>query len=415
MLRSFLSILIICLFTSFSYSQLEKRSLLGSVIDATTKEPLPFVNVFFANTSIGASSLTDGSFQIKNIAPGKYDLVASYIGYKPYSIPIDFSDQSSGFTSEIKIIIELEQEAKELSEIIVKADTANRARNYKDFLRNFIGETHNAKKCKILNPKDIHLYFDPKENTLVAHSKKPIEIENRALGYKISYYLYQFEVNFRTGTLYIFGVPRYEELTPEGDRQARVWERERVQAYLGSVNHFMRALRDSAIIENGFEVKKVFTIPNINRPSDEFLTRKIRELSKKNKDGMIVFSNNAKDSLSYYTRLRSQPKERDSIAEKKLTGSEFKRSSPDRIENIKGKYQIVHREKEEVEYLPYMGRKYTEKQKSLFNFLNQALTIYANGYYEDVKTLFLEGYLSWHEKMSNLLPLEYHPMKKQSK
>ncbi len=414
MLRLFLSVLIICLFSSFSYSQLEKRSLLGSVIDATTKEPLPFVNVFFANTSIGASSLTDGSFQIKNIAPGKYDLVASYIGYKPYSIPIDFSDQSSGFSREIKIIIELEQEAKELSEIIVKEDTVNRARNYKDFLRNFIGETRNAKKCKILNPKDIHLYLDPKESTLVAHSKKPIEIENRALGYKIYYYLYQFEVNFRTGTLYNFGVPRYEVLTAESAKQKRVWERERAEAYFGSVTHFMRALRDTALVENDFVVKKIFTLPNKSRPSEEFLTKKIKTLMKNDK-GVITFSSNSNDSLSYYLRLRNEPKEIDSIGKKRLTGAEFSRSAADKIEDMKGKYEVTYKEREEEGYLMIVRRKYTEKQKSLFNFLNQALTIYANGYYEDVKTLFLEGYLSWHEKMSNLLPLEYHPMKKQSK
>jgi hypothetical protein len=122
---------------------------------------------------------------MKGISPGKYDLVASFVGYKPFMLSLDFSDKVSGFTKEIKLTIELEQDAKELSEIIVKADTLNWVKNFADFKKSFLGETHNSKQCKILSPHDIHFYFDPKDAVLVAHAKKPIEVENLALSYKI--------------------------------------------------------------------------------------------------------------------------------------------------------------------------------------------------------------------------------------
>ena len=175
----------------------------------------------------------------------------------------------------------------------------------------------------------------------------------------------------------------------------------------------MRALRDTALLQNDFFVKKIFTLPNKARPTDEFLNKKIKALMKNNK-GAITFSDNPKDSLSYFMRLRNQPKEIDSIAEKELTGAEFIRSISDKIENIKGKFEVTYKEHEEYGYLKYVDRKYTKRQKSVFHFLSDPLKIYENGYYEDVRTLFMEGYLSWHEKMSNLLPQEYHPKEKPS-
>ncbi len=405
----FLVLLLVSLFSQLGNAQTEKKSIKGKVIDATTKEPLPFVNVFLANTTTGTSSLADGTFHIEGISIGKYDLIASYVGYKPFSLAVDFSEIKNGSTEKIQLTIELEQEAKELRPIVVREDTVNWARNFEDFKKHFLGETHNSKKCRILNPKDIHLYFDPKDGVLVAHAKKPIEIENLALGYKIYYYLYQFEVNFKTDLVYIFGVPRFEELVPSKDRQAKIWQRERKKAYYGSVTHFTRALRDSSLKESGFVVKKIFTKVNPERPSDEWLNKKIKQLRDKNKSNVLILSGDSKDSLSYYMKLRSLPKEIDSIAKMIYTGAEFVRSNKETLENIKGKYEVVFDSREEIEYLNVVRRKYTEKQKSIFHFLSNSLTVYANGYYEDVRSFFLEGYRSWHEKYSNILPLEYRP------
>lgn len=408
MFRS-LAVLLLYSYSHSGIAQTENKSIRGKIIDASTKEPLPFVNVFLANTATGTSSLADGTFLIEGIVIGKYDLIASYVGYKPFSLPVDFSEKKNGYTKEVQLTIELEQEAKELQAIVVREDTVNWARNYEDFKKHFLGETHNSKKCRILNPKDIHLYFDPKDGVLVAHSKKPIEIENLALGYKVYYYLNQFEVNFKSDMVYIFGVPRFEELVPSKDKQAKIWERERKQAYYGSVTHFARALRDSSLKESGFVVKKIFTKANPERPPDEWLNKKIKQLRDKNKSNVLILSEDPKDSLSYYMKLRSLPKQVDSIAKKIYTGAEFVRSNKETLENIKGKYEVVFDSREEIEYLNVVRRKYTEKQKSIFHFLSNSLTIYANGYYEDVRSLFLEGYRSWHEKYSNILPLEYRP------
>ncbi len=401
--------LVFVLANLFCVAQSEKRIVSGIVVDSLTKEPLPFVNVFLANTTMGASTAANGSFSIQSMSPGKYDLVASYVGYKPYLIPVDFTMRENGFSKEIKLTVELVQEAKQLQEIVIKEDTTNRAKLLADFKKVFLGQTRNSKECKILNQRDIHLYFDAKEGLLLAHAKKPIEVENRALGYKIYFYLNQFEVNYQKGSQLSYGVYRFEELTSEKARKNKIWERERRQAYLGSVTHFMRALRDSALQENSFTVRKIFTVPNLKRPSDEFINKKINALRKEPNSNTIIISDNPKDSLAYYLRLKAEPKEIDSLGNNIYSGGEFVRPSPEKIEGIKGKYQVIYNKNEEIEYLLYINRKYAKKQTSVFHFSENSLTIYANGHYENVFSLFTEGYLSWRENMSNNLPLEYVP------
>jgi len=58
----------------------------GTVVDKATGEPLKFANIVIIGTSMGAMALGDGSFLILNVAPGTYDVQASYVGYKPLRI-----------------------------------------------------------------------------------------------------------------------------------------------------------------------------------------------------------------------------------------------------------------------------------------------------------------------------------------
>lgn len=53
----------------------------GRITDATTGEPLPFVNVIIIGTTLGAATDIDGYYSIINIPPGTYSVKASAIGY----------------------------------------------------------------------------------------------------------------------------------------------------------------------------------------------------------------------------------------------------------------------------------------------------------------------------------------------
>jgi len=62
-----------------SYSQ--QISITGKVTDARSGDPIPFANVIFKGTTIGATTDFDGRYELRTNNPGD-SLVASYIGYK---------------------------------------------------------------------------------------------------------------------------------------------------------------------------------------------------------------------------------------------------------------------------------------------------------------------------------------------
>lgn len=58
----------------------------GNVVDQETKEPLIGANVVIVGTTFGAATGLDGSYVILNVAPGLYDVKASYIGYQEVTV-----------------------------------------------------------------------------------------------------------------------------------------------------------------------------------------------------------------------------------------------------------------------------------------------------------------------------------------
>jgi Fe(3+) dicitrate transport protein len=56
-------------------------SVKGNVADANTDELLVGVNIYVPNNNVGAASDKHGSFEIIKLLPGRYNIVASMIGY----------------------------------------------------------------------------------------------------------------------------------------------------------------------------------------------------------------------------------------------------------------------------------------------------------------------------------------------
>tara|TARA_R110002050_G_scaffold135812_4_gene258849 strand:+ start:6357 stop:9506 length:3150 start_codon:yes stop_codon:yes gene_type:complete len=81
----------------------------GTVIEASSGQPLPGVNVVVKNTSKGASSNFDGEFTLNNV-PLNSVIVISYLGFVTQEITIINSDSLS---------ISLVEDAESLSEVVV--------------------------------------------------------------------------------------------------------------------------------------------------------------------------------------------------------------------------------------------------------------------------------------------------------
>tara|TARA_R110001592_G_scaffold32178_9_gene112830 strand:- start:6823 stop:9099 length:2277 start_codon:yes stop_codon:yes gene_type:complete len=104
-------ILVVSIFT-FSSTYSQEATLSGSV--TSENSPAPFVNIYLKNTELGTSSNENGWYEIKNIPPGKYTLIASTIGYISFSQSIVVKKGQ-----EQQIDIDLKPSIESLDEMVV--------------------------------------------------------------------------------------------------------------------------------------------------------------------------------------------------------------------------------------------------------------------------------------------------------
>lgn len=69
------------LFSGFLLFSQEVTKITGTVTDASTGQPMPFVNVYFKGSTIGATTGFDGKYSIETRKPAD-SVLASYIGYR---------------------------------------------------------------------------------------------------------------------------------------------------------------------------------------------------------------------------------------------------------------------------------------------------------------------------------------------
>ncbi|MBK6833096.1 MAG: carboxypeptidase-like regulatory domain-containing protein [Bacteroidetes bacterium] len=71
-------------------AQQSSQNIRGIILDKQSQFPIPGVNVIVMNSSPQkfASSDIDGKYKITELAPGRYDLKVSYIGYKELYYPM---------------------------------------------------------------------------------------------------------------------------------------------------------------------------------------------------------------------------------------------------------------------------------------------------------------------------------------
>lgn len=123
------------------------------------------------------------------------------------------------------------------------------------FKEEFIGTTTNAQECKILNEKDITFNYDSDDDTIKAYALKPILIENKGLGYKITYYLDKFEYYKKTEATFFSGNIIFNEDLNDDETKNQFYKNRRELTYLGSRMHFFRMLWLGHLKSSGFLVR----------------------------------------------------------------------------------------------------------------------------------------------------------------
>jgi len=388
---------------TFCTIYVQAQTFKSTVVNAQNKQPIADVSVFISNTSVGTTTALNGQFELTRFPSGRFDLVISCVGYETKVIN----------TTSIEIlsikIIELQPKINQLDEVVLEPYEKNGWDKWGSFfIEQFIGTSDFGKQCKLLNSSIVKFRFNKKRNILTAYADEAILIENKALGYLINYKLTNFEFNFSTRIFYYQGYPLFQEMKSTRAGRLKNWQENRVDAYNGSLMHFMRSLYRNKLVEQGFEVRKIIRKENLEKKRVQTV---MKELILNGKQISI----GTDDSSMYYKNVMKQPNTQsflintiipsDSIAfaiDSVTVGLEFK-----------DYLQIVYtKKKEPIAYAEYKMRKQVDGCVSEIYLPNAlGVMVFANGSYFNGINLITSEYWAWSEKMGNMLPLDYWPNK----
>ncbi|MBK8946186.1 MAG: TonB-dependent receptor [Ignavibacteriae bacterium] len=111
-------IILVLFFISINLFAGTTGKITGVVVDKTTGEPLPSVNIMIEGTSQGTASDLSGHFTILNVSPGTHTIVFKTIGYADYRVEgvVVNVDKTT------KVDAQLSISTIEISEVVVKAE-----------------------------------------------------------------------------------------------------------------------------------------------------------------------------------------------------------------------------------------------------------------------------------------------------
>ncbi len=228
----------------------------GVVTDSTSGLPLEGAHVFIAGSMTGSITDSEGRYTLERVPMGAHRLYVSMLGFRP-----NFRDIMLRTSRVYTFDFVLAEEIIQAGEIVVEAERDDKwLDRLARFEEMFIGETPNALETEILNPEVLD--FDVNRGTFKAIAAEPLIIENRALGYRIQYFLRDFQST--PNRVQYDGEPLYEEMEPESPQQAAEWEKKRRDSFMGSFRHFALALIAGRTEPQGF---KTYTRPSVQRVS----------------------------------------------------------------------------------------------------------------------------------------------------
>ena len=243
MTRIFL-ILLCFLFIQNSFSQ--QFYIRGRVTDGETQLPLKGASVYINNTTKGSITDNNGDFELGPFEPGRYEVVASYVGYDPVLYQAQIKNLG------IRIFFKLEKKEETLREVLVL--TSETRKKYLDIFKKYVlGLSVAADRCEIKNIEEVQFASGETKDEIVAYTEKALVIENPELGYTIHFDLLEFYFNKATTASYFYGYSRFVNWGKD-EKTKKKWIRKRRQTYEGSTVHFFRSLVNKQLAKEGFTV-----------------------------------------------------------------------------------------------------------------------------------------------------------------
>ncbi|PZX49634.1 carboxypeptidase-like regulatory domain-containing protein [Algoriphagus chordae] len=337
----------------------------GTIVDIETDEAIPYATVFLANTTIGASTDEKGKFSLY-MPEGNYEVIIRMLGYEgiTFNLPASMV-QPQGYKF---MLVAVDEELEQLD--VKESRDPAWYRNLDDFKRYFLGTSLNSRSTVILNEMSMILDDQSEPGKLIASSRDILKLETTNLGYRLDYLLNDFRYDYRGGLVTYSGFPLFIPDTTLSKRKQRRVERNRLEAYYGSMQHFIRSLYYGKTVAEGYEIRRFY------RKEDP------------EHAGKFI----------------------DSVATEPITSLAIMKNR-DRREFLEfSDYILVtyQNESESPLYVQGMGRGTRKSQTSIMSLTVDSVEIFENGSLSDPFGIVVEGYIGW-ERVGDLLPIDYYP------
>jgi hypothetical protein len=372
-----------------------QHKIMGYVFDEKRNTPLVKASVFLSNTSTGTLTNEKGYFELF-VPAGKFELIVSYVGFQTYQ-------QVIGSFINQPLRIQLREKSVDLDEVVIDPYEKDGWEKWGEwFYEQFVGTSAYGKDCKIKNPEILRFRILRKINRMTVIAQKPIIIENKALGYRITYHLEAFEYDFKERRLLYAGFPFFEQIKG-GSHQNKKWIQARQEVFYGSVMHFMRSLYSNTITESGFEMRYLFKSPNLEKERVKQIYR-----SQFLDQGAVI--NLRADSASYYNRILKEPDVKTEIGKFSLTRDSIGHMTDSSVFTFHNKnYILVYYKNKPVplEYAKLYPGPGTVWSSEMFLMNGEPIELYKNGIYFSPTELIFGGFWAWWGKIGTLLPEDY--------
>jgi hypothetical protein len=241
--------------------QLFCQNFTGTLLDITTAQPIEFATVYVSGTTNGTISDKNGNFSIDKLTY-PCEIVVSHISYVPIIFPLDDNSDHNR-----KIL--MHQRIIELRQVSVKEKNL-RKENIKQFYVEFFGADVWGRNAKLENEGKLIFnteYFDGnapnteligKQKSFIVEASAPLKIILPLLGYNLQFDLVKFSKSYNDDykdyEIHIWGYYYFKPFERNSRIKAKKYNRNRLDVYYNSAQHFSRSLYDKKLRENGYLV-----------------------------------------------------------------------------------------------------------------------------------------------------------------
>ena len=354
---------------------------------------IPNVNVYLDGTKTSTVCANDGSFRLDVQGQKSGNLIFQKDHYETSIFPLN---QAIG--KSVKVIINPVSEIEEVTIIPYTEQAYKDYINY--FLDKFIG--FDRENVSIKNQRTLKFSYDKKNQFLKVKAPQTLVIENKNLGYSIRYNLINFEADFKKKTNSYLGTSFFKE---SNNKKNAILNR--MNAYNGSLMHFLRSLYKNELEKEGFIVNHAKRIPNPKYPTEAEL-QKLEDYMSFVRTQKVMNLHLSPELEDIAQRKSKNPQFALAILKTKIRESDFTKRKDGRLFLDFNDLLMVNYQKYyyEIKKGEFVKSTVPVSQSSLVHPDAVEFEIYPEGNCSEPDLLILEGDFS-QQNVSKMLPLDY--------